>query len=198
MIERTETVDSLPSRPLELEEVKDLADNEGIETVLSDDGTIEVTDTQSFAYNVVLVLTGSVTGAVYIEEDEQWYRVYHESRPDATLDAAYDTIREVRGEETLFSRSPLTVPEAVFRADRPTGEDTSGYVAGDDFDSPWDKLRSERFLVGTPAEVLADVERYVEAMDLDILVVRTQFPGADLEDVRRSIELFGDEVIPNV
>jgi alkanesulfonate monooxygenase SsuD/methylene tetrahydromethanopterin reductase-like flavin-dependent oxidoreductase (luciferase family) len=71
-------------------------------------------------------------------------------------------------------------------------------IGGDDFDSPWDKLRNERFLVGTPAEVLADVERYVEAMDLDILVVRTQFPGADLEDVRRSIELFGDEVVPHL
>jgi alkanesulfonate monooxygenase SsuD/methylene tetrahydromethanopterin reductase-like flavin-dependent oxidoreductase (luciferase family) len=69
-------------------------------------------------------------------------------------------------------------------------------IGGDDFDSPWDKLRSERFLVGSPEEVVADIERYTEAMDLDSLFVRTQFPGCDLADVHRSIELFGDEVVP--
>ncbi len=68
-------------------------------------------------------------------------------------------------------------------------------IGGDDFDSPWDKLRHERFLVGSPADVRADVERYRDAMDLDYLVIRTQFPGADFEDVHSSIELFGNEVI---
>ncbi|MFB6310349.1 MAG: LLM class flavin-dependent oxidoreductase [Salinirussus sp.] len=71
-------------------------------------------------------------------------------------------------------------------------------IGGDQFDSEWDKLRNERFLVGTPAEVLEDIERYTEAMDLDYLFVRTQFPGCDLEDVHRSIELFGDEVVPHL
>ena len=71
-------------------------------------------------------------------------------------------------------------------------------IGGDDFDSPWDKLRSERFLVGSPTEVVADIKRYTEAMDLDYLFVRTQFPGCDLDDVRRSIELFGDEVVPHL
>jgi alkanesulfonate monooxygenase SsuD/methylene tetrahydromethanopterin reductase-like flavin-dependent oxidoreductase (luciferase family) len=71
-------------------------------------------------------------------------------------------------------------------------------IGGDDFDSPWDKLKHERFLVGSPADVVADVERYQEAMDLDYLVVRMQFPGADFEDVHRSIELFGDEVVPHL
>jgi alkanesulfonate monooxygenase SsuD/methylene tetrahydromethanopterin reductase-like flavin-dependent oxidoreductase (luciferase family) len=70
-------------------------------------------------------------------------------------------------------------------------------IGGDDFDSPWDKLRHERFLVGTPAEVLNDIARYKEAMDLDYLFVRTQFPGLASEDVHSSIELFGNEVIPH-
>jgi alkanesulfonate monooxygenase SsuD/methylene tetrahydromethanopterin reductase-like flavin-dependent oxidoreductase (luciferase family) len=71
-------------------------------------------------------------------------------------------------------------------------------IDDDDFDSPWDKLKHERFLVGTPAEILEDIERYKEAMDLDYLVIRTQFPGSSPEDVHSSIELFGDEVIPHV
>ncbi len=71
-------------------------------------------------------------------------------------------------------------------------------IGGDDFDSPWEKLKHERFLVGTPAEVCEDIERYKEAMDLDNIFIRTQFPGLAPADVHSSIELFGDEVIPNV
>ncbi len=71
-------------------------------------------------------------------------------------------------------------------------------IGGDDFDSPWEKLKHERFLVGTPEEVCADIERYRDAMDLDNIFIRTQFPGLPPEDVHSSIELFGDEVIPNV
>lgn len=71
-------------------------------------------------------------------------------------------------------------------------------IEGDDFDSPWEKLKHERFLVGTPAEVVAEIERYRETLDPDLLMVRSQFPGMDLADVHRSIELLGEDVIPEV
>lgn len=71
-------------------------------------------------------------------------------------------------------------------------------IGGDDFDSSWDKLSHERFLVGSPEDVREDIERYKAAMDLDYLFIRTQFPGADFDDVHSSIELFGEEVIPHV
>lgn len=70
-------------------------------------------------------------------------------------------------------------------------------IGGDDFDSPWDKLKHERFLVGSPEDVREDIKRYENAMDLDYLFVRMQFPGADFEDVHLSIELFGEDVIPH-
>lgn len=69
-------------------------------------------------------------------------------------------------------------------------------IAEDDFGSPWEKLRHERFLVGSPDDVIESIERYQEEMDLDYLVIRTQFPGSDFEDVHESIRLFGEEVIP--
>lgn len=71
-------------------------------------------------------------------------------------------------------------------------------IGGDDFDSPWDKLRHERFLVGSPEDILENIERYKETMDLDYLFIRTQFPGASFEDVHSSIDLFGEDVIPYV
>lgn len=71
-------------------------------------------------------------------------------------------------------------------------------IAGDDFDSPWDKLKQERFLIGSPETVRGDIERYREELSLDHLLVRMQFPATDSADVRSSIQLFGDEVIPYV
>ncbi len=71
-------------------------------------------------------------------------------------------------------------------------------IEGDDFGSPWEKLKHERFLVGTPAEVCEELERYEASLDPDMLVVRTQYPGMEFEDVHRSIELLGEEVLPEV
>jgi alkanesulfonate monooxygenase SsuD/methylene tetrahydromethanopterin reductase-like flavin-dependent oxidoreductase (luciferase family) len=69
-------------------------------------------------------------------------------------------------------------------------------IAGDDFDSLWDQLRQQRFLMGDPDDVAADVERYQRELDLDHVFVRTQFPNTDPEDVQESIRLFGERVIP--
>ena len=71
-------------------------------------------------------------------------------------------------------------------------------IESDDFDSPWEKLRHERFVVGSPAEVVEEIERYTEALDLDEFKVRMQFPTIDLADTHASLELFVDEVLPEI
>jgi alkanesulfonate monooxygenase SsuD/methylene tetrahydromethanopterin reductase-like flavin-dependent oxidoreductase (luciferase family) len=71
-------------------------------------------------------------------------------------------------------------------------------IESDDFDSPWEKLRHERFVVGTPAEVVEEIERYRDALDLDEFKVRMQFPTIALEDTHASLELFVDEVLPEI
>ncbi|SEH17806.1 Flavin-dependent oxidoreductase, luciferase family (includes alkanesulfonate monooxygenase SsuD and methylene tetrahydromethanopterin reductase) [Natronorubrum sediminis] len=68
----------------------------------------------------------------------------------------------------------------------------------DDFRSEWERLKTDRFLVGSPEDVIQEIERYREVVDPDRLGVRMQYQGLDFDDVRSSIELFGNEVIPAI
>lgn len=66
----------------------------------------------------------------------------------------------------------------------------------DDFRSKWEQLKTDRFLVGSPEDVIQEIERYQETVDPDRIGVRMQYQGLDFEDVHSSIERFGQEVIP--
>jgi len=71
-------------------------------------------------------------------------------------------------------------------------------IGDDTFESEWERLAEDRFLVGSPDDVVAEIERYRAAMDLDHLFVRTQFPGMAPADARSSIRLLAEEVAPRV
>lgn len=68
----------------------------------------------------------------------------------------------------------------------------------DDLHRPFDELAEDRFLLGTPAEVCREIERYEEELDANYLVVRSHWPGLAYERTCESLELMGDEVIPNL
>lgn len=136
MTDTDDRLTALPERPLDLDEIDDLEASDRILTILYDEGTIETTSEYAFVYNCVLVLEDRLAGAIYDETEEAWYRVYSESRSGADLAAAYDAVRNARGDDSLFSRAPLTVEEAVFRVDRPSGEETCAHDSGDTFECP--------------------------------------------------------------
>ncbi len=166
MTDSDDRLTSLPGRPLDLDEIDRLEDADRFATVLYDEGTIEATDDYVLVYNCVLVLADRLAGAIYDEAEETWYRVYSESRSDAELTAAYDAVREVRGDESLFSRAPVTVEEAVFRVDRPSGEETCGYDPGDTFACP---VCGEGHTVGFQPE--KDYARDIDSTDTSHLFV---------------------------
>lgn len=107
-------------------------------------------------------------------------------------------LREVYVGETTAA-AEATVKEPLMRKYRSYtdwGQDDA--IGGDTFESEWERLRDERFIVGSPDDVVREIERYDEAMDLDSLFFRTQYPGMDPADVRASIELFAEAVAPRV
>lgn len=107
-------------------------------------------------------------------------------------------LREAYVAETT-AEAEATVKEPLVRKyERYTEWGQEDAIGGDAFESAWERLREDRFLVGSPGDVAAEIERYRDALDLDALFVRTQFPGMDPEDVYDSIELFAEEVAPRV
>lgn len=124
---------------------------------------------------------------------------YRDEQADTNRgDSKVGLIREAFVAETTEEAEELVRDPLMGKYESYSDWGQDNVIGGDDFDSPWDKLRHERFLVGAPAEILDDIERYKEAMDLDYIFVRTQFPGLSVEDVHSSIELFGDEIIPYI
>lgn len=137
------------------------------------------------------------------------------ANPHATLaelreaKAAYDAVRRERDADTavpLF-REVFVAREGAVETARPFLADKyDRYLdwgqdeAMDDPDSlhgTFDALATDRFLLGTPAEVCAEIERYRD-LGVSHLVCRVHWPGMENERARECIELLGDEVAPNV
>lgn len=68
---------------------------------------------------------------------------------------------------------------------------------GEDEES-FEEFAADRFLIGAPGTVAAGIERYEERLGVDHLIMRFQWPGMAHDVAARSMELFGDEVIPAV
>lgn len=67
-----------------------------------------------------------------------------------------------------------------------------------DLHRPFEQLAEDRFLLGTPAEVCGEIERYEADLDVNYMLPRLHWPGMDHDVALECIELIGDEVVPNV
>jgi alkanesulfonate monooxygenase SsuD/methylene tetrahydromethanopterin reductase-like flavin-dependent oxidoreductase (luciferase family) len=63
---------------------------------------------------------------------------------------------------------------------------------------PYQDLARDRFLLGSPEEVVREIKRYEETLGVNYLIFRMQWPGMPQGQVLRQIELMGREVIPLV
>ena len=63
---------------------------------------------------------------------------------------------------------------------------------------PYQDLAKDRFLLGSPDDVVSEVTRYSEDLGVNMMIFRMQWPGMPQEQVLKQIELLGREVIPRV
>lgn len=125
---------------------------------------------------------------------------------------AYDAIRHDRGEPTGLPvfREAFVAPtteaavetarnylEAKYQMYTRWGQDEA-MEDQDDLHRPFDELAQDRFLLGTPAEVCAEIERYEAELDASHMLMRVRWPGLPFEDACECITRIGDDVIPNL
>ena len=66
------------------------------------------------------------------------------------------------------------------------------------FSVPYQDLARDRFLLGSPEDVVGEIRRYEQELGVNYLIFRMQWPGMSQEQTLRQIELLGREVIPRV
>lgn len=77
-----------------------------------------------------------------------------------------------------------------------TDEWSHPFITKDEI-TDYESLAENRFLHGTPDEVIAQIEQTLEKVEADEIACRFHYPGMDHEMVMEQIELFGEEVIPS-
>jgi alkanesulfonate monooxygenase SsuD/methylene tetrahydromethanopterin reductase-like flavin-dependent oxidoreductase (luciferase family) len=65
----------------------------------------------------------------------------------------------------------------------------------DRIDVPFEQVLEGRFIIGSPEECAAELQRY-QAAGVDEVIMRCQWPGLDAADVLKAIDRFGGEVLP--
>ena len=124
----------------------------------------------------------------------------------------YDEIREARGLDTTvpMRREVFVAPttEAAYEVGREYLFDKyQRYVKWgqhkamedeSELKQPFDRLAEDRFVLGTPAEVCAELERYERELNVSHVIARVHWPGMPYDRAIDCLELLGDEVIPNI
>ena len=87
--------------------------------------------------------------------------------------------------------------EAKYAAYAAWGQDKA--LPGEEsFSVPYRDLAQDRFLLGSPDDVVSELTRYNAELGVNMMIFRMQWPGMPHEQVLKQIELLGREVVPRV
>ena len=100
-------------------------------------------------------------------------------------------VAETREEAVAIARPHV---EWLYR-DRASLGHSQELPEADRIDVAFDQVLEDRFIIGSPAECIEEIKKY-QALGVDELVLRCQWPGMPNEDSLRAVELFGKEVLP--
>ena len=98
--------------------------------------------------------------------------------------------------ETAFLESRPYL-ESKYRAYADWGQDKA-LPGNESFSVPFEELARDRFLIGTPDEVVQDIGRYQERLGINCMIFRVQWPGMEHAQVMKQLDLMARHVIPQV
>jgi alkanesulfonate monooxygenase SsuD/methylene tetrahydromethanopterin reductase-like flavin-dependent oxidoreductase (luciferase family) len=64
--------------------------------------------------------------------------------------------------------------------------------------SSFEDLARDRFIIGTPEDLVAEAQRCASLLGADTLILRVQWPGMPQSSVLRQIRLLGEHVVPRL
>ena len=85
--------------------------------------------------------------------------------------------------------------EAKYKAYGAWGQDKA-LPHGDRFDLAFEELVQDRFIIGDPDDCIRELTRYVDALGVNCVILRIQWPGMEQAKVLRTIELLAERVMP--
>ncbi len=98
--------------------------------------------------------------------------------------------------ETAFIESQPFL-EGKYKAYADWGQDKA--LPGEQsFSVPYQELAKDRFLLGSPDDIVSEFRRYAEELGVNHMICRMQWPGMPQEQVLKQINLLGREVIPRI
>ncbi len=132
--------------------------------------------------------------------EDQWGR-YQEALEAAgnPMPSDLPMMRELyvaQDQETAYIESQPYL-EAKYAAYASWGQDKA--LPGEQsFSVPYQELAKDRFLLGSPDDVVSELKRYARELGVNYMIFRMQWPGMPQDQVLKQIELLGREVIPQV
>ncbi len=115
--------------------------------------------------------------------------LFRETRAAAGLPAAaeYPIIREAHVGTMDEVREPLSFKYEAYAS----WSGDSGFVPQDGIRSDFDKFASQRFIIGSEAQVVDQIGQYGERTGTDHILLRVQWPGLGQKMVVRTLERLG-------
>ena len=96
-------------------------------------------------------------------------------------------------EEAVATARPFL--EAKYAAYAEWGQDKA-LPGQESFRVPFEDLARDRFVLGTPDEVIEQIEERVRRLDSNYLIFRMGWPGMESAKILRVIEMMGRDVLP--
>ena len=98
--------------------------------------------------------------------------------------------------ETAFSESRPYL-ESKFQVYADWGQDKT-LPASESFSVPFEELSRDRFLIGTPDDIVEGIKRCEDNLGVNYMIFRMQWPGMGHGKVMKQLELLDKYVIPRV
>ena len=68
----------------------------------------------------------------------------------------------------------------------------------EDFSVPFEQLSQDRFLIGSPEDIVQEVKSYEDRLGISHLILRLQWPGMEQAKVLKQLEMMAEHVIPQL